>query len=118
MHVQTRAKLTQQQTVRKIAKETETLRRLQPVQSVIQLLDCFEDEGCCHIVTELCPGGDLQKYVGAQGPLDEARLAVVALEVLKTVKGCHDLGVLHGETYGGCMVRPLLGPARVVAPPG
>ena len=48
-------------------------------------------------VTELLPGGDLQRYVASSGPLDEKTLAVVALEVLTTIKGCHDLGVLHGE---------------------
>lgn len=30
------------------------------------------------------------------GPLDEKSLALVAFEVLKIVKCCHDLGILHG----------------------
>lgn len=49
-------------------------------------------------LTELCGGGDLQKFVASTGALDESRLAVVAFEVLRTVKGCHDLGVFHGES--------------------
>ena len=48
-------------------------------------------------VIELCSGGDLQKYAASTGPLNESNLAVVAFEVLRTVKGCHDLGVLHGR---------------------
>jgi serine/threonine protein kinase len=46
-----------------ISRETETLKRLQSIRSVVQLLDCFEDDDECHVVTELLPGGDLQRYV-------------------------------------------------------
>ncbi len=75
--------------------------RLQQCPGVIQLLDSFEDDDSVHIVTELCPGGDLAQYVEAQGALDEANLAMVAAEVLSTVKGCHELGVLHGARECG-----------------
>ena len=31
------------------------------------------------------------------GPLDERKLALVAMEVLKIVNACHELGILHGD---------------------
>jgi serine/threonine protein kinase len=34
-----------------------------PMQGVIQLSECYEDEHNVHLVTEFCAGGDLQKYV-------------------------------------------------------
>ena len=34
-----------------------------PIQGVIRLEECYEDENSVHLVTELCAGGDLQKYV-------------------------------------------------------
>ena len=33
----------------------------------------------------------------AYGPLEEKALALVAFEVLKIVKACHELGILHGD---------------------
>lgn len=44
---------------------------------------------CCSLAVSLL----LQTY----GPLDEASLALVAFEVLKIVKACHDMGILHGD---------------------
>jgi calcium/calmodulin-dependent protein kinase I len=121
------------------------LERLQACPGVIRLLECYEDATSVQIVTELCPGGDLQKFVEVgrgggmcarrkrgrvrhepgvrsfawpcmashalsrawppyahahaqtYGPLDEPSLALVAFEVLKIVKSCHDMGILHGD---------------------
>ena len=41
----------------------------------------------------------------AYGPLEEKALALVAFEVLKIVRACHDLGILHGESR----FKPLMG---------
>jgi serine/threonine protein kinase len=61
--VQVRGKLTRERTLEKIMRETSMLQRLQGSAGVIRLLECFEDEHSVHIVTELCPGGDLQRFV-------------------------------------------------------
>lgn len=92
-----RGKLTKEKTLEKISRETDMLQRLQSCTGVIKLIECYEDESSVHLVTELCPGGDLQKYVEANGPLDEASLATVALEVLLIVNHCHQQGILHGD---------------------
>ncbi|GAX85132.1 hypothetical protein CEUSTIGMA_g12552.t1 [Chlamydomonas eustigma] len=96
-----RVGLTQSQTQDRIQKEIEVLQVLQSCPGVIKLLDCFEDERQVQIVTELCPGGDLQQYVHSKGALQEKQLAAIANEVLKTVKQCHDSGVLHGDVKPG-----------------
>ena len=49
--MQTRQRLTKKQTCAAIQKETSILQRLQTVRNVVQLLDSFEDEDECHIVT-------------------------------------------------------------------
>mmetsp|Transcript_37652 Transcript_37652/g.111374 ORF Transcript_37652/g.111374 Transcript_37652/m.111374 type:complete len:372 (-) Transcript_37652:2622-3737(-) len=92
-----RGKLSRERTLDKISRETEMLERLQSCPGVIRLLECFEDSASVQIVTELCPGGDLQKFVETYGPLDEASMALVAFEVLKIIKACHDMGILHGD---------------------
>ncbi|GAX80703.1 hypothetical protein CEUSTIGMA_g8138.t1 [Chlamydomonas eustigma] len=92
-----RGKLTKERTLDKITRETDMMERLQSCQGVVRLMECYEDENNVHLVTELCPGGDLQKYTEANGPLDERALALVAFEVLKIVKACHELGIIHGD---------------------
>lgn len=97
MLFQIRGRLTREATLEKIKRETDMMERLQGCAGVVRLLELFEDETSVQIVTELCPGGDLQKFVEKHGPLDERSLAQVAYEVLKMVKCCHDLGVVHGD---------------------
>ncbi|KAG1665070.1 hypothetical protein FOA52_012489 [Chlamydomonas sp. UWO 241] len=92
-----RAKLSRERTLSKIARELDMLTRLQPARGVIRLLECFEDDDSVQIVTELCPGGDLHKYVESHGPLDEFHLAMVAYEVLQILTGLHERGVIHGD---------------------
>ena len=45
----------------------------------------------------LIKNGLLFTLTQAYGPLEEKALALVAFEVLKIVKACHDSGILHGE---------------------
>lgn len=92
-----RGKLTKEKTLEKLAREVDILERLQEVPGVITLEDVFEDAQNVLLVTELCTGGDLQKFVEEHGPLSERNLAVVAYEVLKMVKACHEAGLLHGD---------------------
>jgi len=92
-----RGKLTREKTLEKITRETDFLERLQKCRGVVQLENCFEDDNSVHLVTELCSGGDLQKLVEATGPMEEKSLAFVAFEVLKIVRACHDMGILHGD---------------------
>jgi serine/threonine protein kinase len=61
--MQVRGKLAREKTLEKINRETDMLARLQNVPGVIRLLECFEDSENVDIITELCAGGDLQKYV-------------------------------------------------------
>ena len=92
-----RGKLSREKTLEKISRETDMLSRLQSCPGVVKLVECYEDDNSVHLVTELCPGGDLQRYVESNGPLDEASLATVAMEVLLIVSHCHQQGILHGD---------------------
>ncbi|KAG1678523.1 hypothetical protein FOA52_014557 [Chlamydomonas sp. UWO 241] len=97
---------TRKKALSKIESETAVLAALQPLGSVVRLLDCFEeaDGDNVHLVVELCRGGDLDAYAEKCGTLDEASLARVAYEVLSTVKGFHDAGYVHGDVKPGNFV--------------
>eukprot|EP00955_Chlamydomonas_euryale_P054370 355797-Chlamydomonas_euryale.AAC.7 len=63
------------------------LHRLQGNRGVIRLLECFEDDDSVQIVTELCPGGDLHKFV----------------EVRRR-RGSNGVGERRGRGRAGCAV--------------
>jgi serine/threonine protein kinase len=92
-----RGKLSGELTMEKLMKEVDVMERLHNSYGVIRLLDCFEDEKCVHLVTEFCAGGDLQRLVDGNGTINESSLALVALESLKIIQGCHSNGILHGD---------------------
>jgi len=92
-----RGKLTKEKTLEKLAREVDILERLQGISGVVSLEDVFEDAQNVLLVTELCSGGDLQKFAEEHGPLSEKHLALVGYEVLKIVKACHEAGLLHGD---------------------
>ncbi|KAJ9518166.1 hypothetical protein QJQ45_010070 [Haematococcus lacustris] len=62
-----RGKLSRDKTLEKLAREVDILERLQSCPGVIQLEDVFEDAQNVLIVTELCAGGDLQKFAEVSG---------------------------------------------------
>ncbi|PNH06983.1 Calcium-dependent protein kinase 34 [Tetrabaena socialis] len=92
-----RPRLSRARVLEKLNRELTLLERLADSPNSIQLLDWFEDEDNCYLVTEACLGGDLQQFSDKYGALSERCLAEVATEVLKVVRSCHRLGVLHGD---------------------
>lgn len=44
------------------------------------------------------------------GALDEASLAAVAFEVLKIIKSCHDMGIIHGARGLACFAYSVTAP--------
>lgn len=92
-----REKQSRSVTLEKISREVSCLQLAQSCPGVVQLIDCFEDEDNVHLVTELCGGGDLKRYVEAHGALDEAALALVAAQILQTIKLCHTVDILYSD---------------------
>ncbi|KAG2496405.1 hypothetical protein HYH03_005632 [Edaphochlamys debaryana] len=91
-----RPRLSRQKTLEKLQRELTLLDRLDSPR-VVQLIDCYEDEDNVYLVTEVCEGGDLQKFSDTYGPLTERCLAFVAQEVLQVIRSCHRLGIVHGD---------------------
>lgn len=92
-----RGKLTKERTLEKLQKEVDIIELLQPCKNVVRLENCFETDNEVMVVTEFCAGGDLQKLSDTYGALSERCVALVAQEVLKVVKTCHEAGHLHGD---------------------
>ncbi|KAG1673071.1 hypothetical protein FOA52_013140 [Chlamydomonas sp. UWO 241] len=105
-----RGQLTREKTLAKIAREMGFMQRMQGQPCVVCMVGCFEDQDSVHMVTELCTGGDLRKYVETHGVLEEDTLAVVALQTLRFIRACHKNGIVYGDVKPANLVLPVPAP--------
>lgn len=103
-----RGKQSRARTIEKIQLEATTLGMMGAHPGVARLLATYEDADFVHIVTQLCPGGDLQKWSESIGPLDETSLSIIALEITRVISECHTNGIVHGDIKPGnfCLMDP------------
>jgi serine/threonine protein kinase len=80
-----------------LKREVNTLMKLQGSAGVARLHDCYEGEEMVYLVTEFCSGGDLQRLSELIGTFSERSLALIAVEVFKTIQDVHDRGYVYGD---------------------
>ncbi len=78
--------------------EVALMRQVSGVPGVIKLLDYFEMVDCFFLVLER-PANckDLFDYISDEGRLHESVARTIFCQVLRTVCGCHDRGVVHRD---------------------
>jgi serine/threonine protein kinase len=57
----------------------------------------YEDDGCVHIVQELCTGGSLQDVLDCAPTVDHSMVVRVARGMLSGLCACGDEHVVHGD---------------------
>ena len=77
--------------------EVRLLQAVDDVPGVIRLLDFFATPESFFIVMELVEGRDLFDYISEHGPLEERLAARLFRQVVESVVGCQERGVLHGD---------------------
>merc|ERR1712172_413126 len=77
--------------------EVQLLQAVEGVPGVIRLLDYFATPDSFFIVMELVEGRDLFDYISERGPLEERLAGVLFKQVVESVAGCQERGVLHGD---------------------
>ena len=77
--------------------EVRLLQAVEDVPGVIRLLDYFATPESFFIVMELVEGRDLFDYISERGPLEERLAARLFKQVVESVAGCQERGVLHGD---------------------
>lgn len=65
--------------------------------NVVKLIDAFEDKRNCHIVMEICTGGELFDRIVARGHYSEKSAAQIIRAVVEVVSHCHTMGVVHRD---------------------
>ena len=77
--------------------ELRLMQQVDDVPGVIRLLDYFATPESFFIVMELVEGRDLFDYISERGPLEERLAARLFKQVVESVAGCQERGVLHGD---------------------
>jgi len=77
--------------------EVRLLQTVASVPGVIRLLDYFVSQDSFYIVMERVHGKDLFDFISERGPLEERLASVLFRQVVESVVGCLQHGVLHGD---------------------
>lgn len=83
----------------KIKNEVEVMKQIGGSLSVCYLYDAFEDNESCHLLMELCSGGELLDRVAMNGSKEyrEAKVANLVKSVLRTTVQCHRRGIIYRD---------------------
>jgi len=93
----TRGRLTAERTLQKITNEVVVMKAIQACPTIVGLLGTFRQGERYRIVMEHCGGGDLKYHLKSGGAFSEAQAALVAYEILKVIRACHDRDIVHGD---------------------
>jgi serine/threonine protein kinase len=81
----------------KIQQEVEILRRMQGRPEALKLKGVFEDDENAYIVTELCRGGTLERFLATCGALSEQEAAGVIHDILSVLAECHRQRICYAD---------------------
>ncbi|KAJ2613046.1 Calcium/calmodulin-dependent protein kinase type I [Coemansia sp. RSA 1365] len=74
--------------------------------NLVTLVDHFETQNNTYVITELCTGGELFKYIHERSSLEEAEAAHVMRQIVEGVAYLHDHGIMHRDIKPeNCLVR-------------
>eukprot|EP01041_Mallomonas_annulata_P006484 gene6484-13089_t len=66
-------------------------------ESIVRLLDYFEDEKCVYMILELCSNGNIYKYLKCNGPLLESSAAKIIHQLLIALQYMQCKGIIHRD---------------------
>ncbi len=81
---------------RRFAREAAALARIQSPH-VVGIHEYGEHEDTAYVVTQLCPDGDLRRWLAAHGPLDRRQGVALVAAVCEALVDAHDARVIHGD---------------------
>src|SRR5687768_9641389 len=77
--------------------------------NVVTVFDVVEDEGETFIVMELIQAPSLADVIATEGPLEPARAAQIALDVLSALEAAHAEGIVHRDVKPANVMIPTSG---------
>ncbi|MBL8768860.1 MAG: protein kinase [Planctomycetes bacterium] len=70
-------------------------------ECVVRCWDFGSDKDLFFLALEYVPGGSLKDAIDRHGPLDEARVRAVALDLARALRHAHEFGIVHRDVKPG-----------------
>nr|ABF81834.2 calcium-dependent protein kinase 1 [Rubia cordifolia] len=80
-----------------VRREVEIMKHWPRHPNVVLERNTYEDEIACHLVMELCEGGELFDRIVARGHYTERAAAAVTRTIVEVIQICHKYGVMHRD---------------------
>ncbi len=77
--------------------EAKRLARFQAVPEIVDIYDCFEENGSGYIVMELLDGSTVKEIIKKKRRLSVAQARVIVLSVLRGLGAVHKEGIIHRD---------------------
>lgn len=94
------AKLIKQSRSHNVKAEIDTLKKLTR-SYILKLYEYFEDANYLYIILEYCPGGSLEEYIKANGPIPKHQLFRLCSCLLQALQLCHERNIAHRDIKPG-----------------
>lgn len=81
----------------KVLEEAKRLAQFEAVSGIVQIYDCFPENGTSYIVMEFLEGMTLKAYLDQKGPMEEKQALQVILQIAWAMEEVHAAGILHRD---------------------
>ena len=80
-----------------LASEIEVLKTLKNSDNIIEVYDIYNTRNNTYIITELCEGGDLAKFISSRRSLPEAQAIPLMNQVINGYNHVHARSIIHRD---------------------
>lgn len=81
----------------KTMEEAKRLAKFESVPGIVQIYDCFEENGTSYIVMEFLEGMSLKQYIAEKGKMTPEQALPVVLQIAAAMEEVHKTGILHRD---------------------
>lgn len=81
----------------KTMEEAKRLAKFESVPGIVQIYDCFEENGTSYIIMEFLEGMSLKQYIAEKGKMTPEQALPVVLQIASAMEEVHKTGILHRD---------------------
>lgn len=81
----------------KFLEEARMLAKFEAANGVVQVYDCFRENGTAYIIMEYLEGRTLKTHLEKRGKLSVKEAKEILHPILTALKGIHEMGILHRD---------------------
>ncbi len=81
----------------KTMEEAKRLAKFESVPGIVQIYDCFEENGTSYIIMEFLEGMSLKQYLAEKGRMTPEQALPVVLQIASAMDEVHKTGILHRD---------------------